>query len=93
VALLSVIMRSSASSCPRDYDPRLQAARSGGIHLRTLSYWWRLTGAGVASVGVPPNSELRAISEVYGSDDAEKFVRDFVAGWVKVMNLDRFDLA
>jgi catalase-peroxidase len=40
------------------------------------------------------NSELRAIAEVYGSDDAgEKFVRDFVAAWVKVMNLDRFDLA
>ena len=39
------------------------------------------------------NSQLRAISEVYGSDDAqEKFVRDFVAAWDKVMNLDRFDL-
>jgi len=40
------------------------------------------------------NSELRALAEVYASDDAkEKFVRDFVAAWVKVMNLDRFDLA
>ena len=40
------------------------------------------------------NSELRAIAEVYGSSDAEaKFVRDFVAAWAKVMNLDRFDLA
>ena len=40
------------------------------------------------------NSELRAIAEVYGSNDAEqKFVRDFVAAWDKVMNLDRFDLA
>jgi catalase-peroxidase len=40
------------------------------------------------------NSELRAIAEVYGSVDAEqKFVRDFVAAWNKVMNLDRFDLA
>lgn len=39
------------------------------------------------------NSELRAISEVYASDDAkEKFVNDFVAAWTKVMNLDRFDL-
>ncbi len=39
------------------------------------------------------NSELRALAEVYASDDArEKFVRDFVAAWVKVMNLDRFDL-
>ncbi len=40
------------------------------------------------------NSELRALAEVYASDDAgEKFVRDFVAAWHKVMNLDRFDLA
>jgi len=39
------------------------------------------------------NSQLRAIAEVYGCDDArEKFVRDFVAAWDKVMNLDRFDL-
>ncbi|UPM44564.1 catalase/peroxidase HPI [Halocatena salina] len=39
------------------------------------------------------NARLRAISEVYGSDDAEeKFVRDFVDAWGKVMNLDRFDL-
>ncbi|MFF0869703.1 catalase/peroxidase HPI [Nonomuraea sp. NPDC003560] len=40
------------------------------------------------------NSELRAVAEVYAGDDAkEKFVRDFVAAWDKVMNLDRFDLA
>ncbi len=40
------------------------------------------------------NSELRAVAEVYASDDArEKFVKDFVAAWVKVMNLDRYDLA
>ena len=39
------------------------------------------------------NTQLRALAEVYGSDDAkEKFVRDFVAAWTKVMNLDRFDL-
>jgi catalase-peroxidase len=39
------------------------------------------------------NSELRALAEVYASDDAgEKFVQDFVAAWTKVMNLDRFDL-
>jgi catalase-peroxidase len=39
------------------------------------------------------NSELRAIAEVYASDDAgEKFVHDFVAAWNKVMNLDRYDL-
>jgi catalase-peroxidase len=39
------------------------------------------------------NAELRALAEVYGSSDAQaKFVRDFVAAWAKVMNLDRFDL-
>ncbi|MEX0784427.1 MAG: catalase/peroxidase HPI, partial [Dehalococcoidia bacterium] len=40
------------------------------------------------------NSQLRALAEVYACDDAkEKFVRDFVAAWDKVMNLDRFELA
>jgi catalase-peroxidase len=40
------------------------------------------------------NSELRALAEVYGAADAqEKFVKDFVAAWTKVMNADRFDLA
>ncbi|UMP04520.1 catalase/peroxidase HPI [Amycolatopsis sp. EV170708-02-1] len=40
------------------------------------------------------NSELRAVAEVYASDDAkEKFVRDFVSAWDKVMNLDRYDVA
>ncbi|MFC0517715.1 catalase/peroxidase HPI [Mucilaginibacter angelicae] len=40
------------------------------------------------------NSELRAVAEVYASTDAkDKFVKDFVATWVKVMNLDRFDIA
>jgi catalase-peroxidase len=39
------------------------------------------------------NSQLRAIAEVYASEDGEKkFVNDFVAAWTKVMNLDRFDL-
>src|SRR5262245_39537787 len=38
------------------------------------------------------NSQLRALAEVYASDDAkEKFVKDFVAAWNKVMNLDRYD--
>ena len=40
------------------------------------------------------HSQLRALAEVYASEDAQqKFVRDFVAAWVKVMNLDRYDLA
>ena len=40
------------------------------------------------------NSELRALAEVYGSEDSnEKFIKDFVSAWTKVMNLDRFDLS
>ena len=39
------------------------------------------------------NSQLRALAEVYGSEDAqEQFVHDFIAAWNKVMELDRFDL-
>jgi len=39
------------------------------------------------------NSQLRALAEVYASmDDQQKFAREFVAVWTKVMNLDRFDL-
>jgi len=39
------------------------------------------------------NSQLRALAEVYGSDDAQqKFVNDFIAAWTKIMNLDRFDV-
>ena len=39
------------------------------------------------------NAELRAVAEVYASEDGdEKFVRDFVAAWTKVMTADRFDL-
>ena len=39
------------------------------------------------------NSQLRALSEVYATEDSkDKFINDFVAAWVKVMNLDRFDL-
>ena len=40
------------------------------------------------------NSQLRALAEVYACEDSqEKFLKDFVAAWNKVMNLDRFDLA
>jgi catalase-peroxidase len=40
------------------------------------------------------NSELRAIAEVYGcADGQDLFVKDFVAAWAKVMNLDRYELA
>jgi catalase-peroxidase len=51
---------------------------------------WTATAADLV---LGSNSELRAISEVYGADDSkDKFVRDFLAAWDKVMNLDRFDL-
>ncbi len=59
----------------------------------------RLTGelkwtASRVDLAFGSNSQLRAIAEVYASDDSrQKFVHDFVAAWDKVMNLDRFDLA
>jgi len=79
------------------------------VHLLDLETTWRPgdgegtfvgTGAGGralsgtrADLVFAANSELRAIAEVYASDDAhEKFVRDFVAAWAKVMDNDRFDL-
>ena len=47
-----------------------------------------------ADLVIGSNAQLRAVAEVYASSDAQaKFVRDFVAAWVKVMNLDRYDLA
>jgi catalase-peroxidase len=50
-------------------------------------------GATAVDLVFGSNSQLRAIAEFYGCDDAqEKFVEDFVAAWTKVMNLDRFDL-
>ncbi|MEU8078930.1 catalase/peroxidase HPI [Catellatospora citrea] len=62
-----------------------------GVDLATGKVKW--TGSR-ADLVFGSNSELRALAEVYASDDAKaKFVRDFVAAWVKVMNLDRYDLA
>jgi catalase-peroxidase len=61
-----------------------------GRERRTGAVKW--TGTAVDIV-FGSNSQLRAIAEVYACDDAQqKFVRDFVAAWTKVMNLDRFDL-
>jgi catalase-peroxidase len=66
------------------------ADRFEGRDRRTGALRW--TGTRVDLV-FGSNAQLRALAEVYGSADAErKFVRDFVAAWVKVMNLDRFDL-
>lgn len=62
-----------------------------GYNRATTKPTWTATRADLV---FGSNSELRAIAEVYGSSDAqEKFVKDFVAAWNKVMNLDRFDLA
>jgi catalase-peroxidase len=61
-----------------------------GCDRRTGEVKW--TGAAVDLV-FGSNSQLRAIAEVYACDDSQRaFVRDFVAAWGKVMNLDRFDL-
>jgi len=61
-----------------------------GLDRTTGEKRWTAT---VADLVFGSNSQLRAIAEVYGaSDGQEKFVRDFVAAWTKVMNLDRYDL-
>ncbi|HUB73295.1 MAG TPA: catalase/peroxidase HPI [Solirubrobacteraceae bacterium] len=61
-----------------------------GRDRRTGEVRWTATAADLV---FGSNSQLRALAEVYASEDAgEKFVRDFVAAWEKVMNLDRFDL-
>ncbi len=61
-----------------------------GVDRATQKAIWTATRADLV---FGSNSELRAVVEVYGSADAkDKFVKDFVAAWTKVMNLDRFDL-
>jgi catalase-peroxidase len=61
-----------------------------GIDRKTGAVVWTATRADLI---FGSNSELRALAEVYASSDyKEKFVTDFVAAWVKVMNLDRYDL-
>jgi catalase-peroxidase len=62
-----------------------------GFDRVTAELRWTATAADLV---FGSHSQLRAYAEVYASDDAkDKFVRDFVAAWTKVMNLDRFDLA
>jgi catalase-peroxidase len=75
-------------------DMRTEWAHSGDVYegrdRATGELRWTATAVDLV---FGSHSELRAIAEVYASDDAgEKFVRDFVAAWDKVMNLDRFDL-
>ena len=72
-------------------DVRRRATRSRAAAARRATRKWT---ASRVDLVFGSNSELRALAEVYACDDAkEKFVRDFVAAWNKVMNLDRFDLA
>jgi catalase-peroxidase len=71
------------------------SASSAGVYegrdLTTGEVKWTATAVDLV---FGANSQLRALAEVYASDDAkEKFVRDFASAWGKVMNLDRFDLA
>jgi catalase-peroxidase len=61
-----------------------------GRDRKTGSVKWTATRADLI---FGSNSELRALAEVYASEDAkEKFVKDFIKAWDKVMNLDRFDV-
>jgi catalase-peroxidase len=63
------------------------------VNLLDMRTTWKWTGTRVDLI-FGSNSQLRALSEVYGCEDSqEKFLYDFVAAWTKVMNLDRFDLA
>ncbi len=62
-----------------------------GIDRKTKRVKWRATRADLI---FGSNSQLRALSEVYATDDSnEKFLNDFISAWTKVMNLDRFDLS
>jgi catalase-peroxidase len=62
-----------------------------GIDRKSRQTRWTATRADLI---FGSHSQLRALAEVYGANDAkQKFVRDFVAAWTRVMNLDRFDLA
>jgi len=74
------------------WQPTSQAEESfEGLNRATGALQWT---ASRSDLVFGSNSQLRALAEVYASDDSQvKFVRDFVAAWVKVMNLDRFDLS
>jgi catalase-peroxidase len=82
-----------------DMDTEWQVASTNGSSTRTYEGRDRATGevkwtATAVDLVFGSNSQLRAVAEEYGTDDAqEPFVRDFVAAWDKVMNNDRFDLA
>ena len=82
VNLLAPGIEWKASESSRE---RLRGSRTGHGEVK-----WTATAVDLV---FGSNSQLRALAEVYASDDAkEKFVRDFVAAWVKVMEIDRFDV-
>jgi catalase-peroxidase len=67
------------------------ADRYEGMDRKSGQKRWTATSVDLA---FGSHSQLRAIAEVYASDDAkDKFVQDFIAAWTKVMDLDRFDVA
>jgi catalase-peroxidase len=75
-----------------DMNTEWQASKSGfeGRDRATGKVKWKGTAVDLV---FGSNSQLRALAEVYACGDSEKaFVKDFVAAWGKVMNLDRFDL-
>ncbi len=73
-----------------EWKPTSEENRYEGYDRKTGALKWTATRVDLI---FGSNSELRALAEVYGADDAhEKFVTDFVAAWTKVMNADRFDL-
>ncbi|MFD8754479.1 catalase/peroxidase HPI [Kitasatospora sp. NPDC059577] len=78
-----------------DLDTRWTATSGDSNTFEARDASGKVTWSGTrADLVFGSNAELRAVAEVYASDDAkEKFVTDFVAAWVKVMNADRFDLA
>jgi catalase-peroxidase len=76
-----------------DLDTAWSAANHGSALYNGTGAGGRSWTASRADLAFGANAELRAIAEVYANDGAgEKFVRDFVAAWDKVMNLDRFEL-
>jgi catalase-peroxidase len=76
-----------------DYEWRVSTNDAGVYELVERSSGNVAYTGTAADVVFGSNSQLRAVAEVYGSDDGEeKFVADFVAAWDKVMNLDRFDI-
>ena len=78
-----------------DMSTEWQAPNADGVYegrdRKTKAVKW--TGTAVDLI-FGSHSQLRAFAEVYGcTDSKEKFVKDFVAAWTKVMNLDRYDLS